>query len=383
MIQLSRKQKTELVAIFGYLNNHATAVLEEIADDVSVQFFYWRDFPKFRADNNWTIPAGAKKLSLLRPIAFAKNCWQIFRSPAVYFHGITVPALLSILMLGIVARLGACRKVFVASEGLKNTPSKIKQRLLRFFLNHKNIIHLGIGYRSSQDYFECGLTKWSFRKFAFCEKYDPVTLTQDTRQGPFKILSVGQLIVRKNHSRLIQAVAKLDAPASVSVDIAGNGPREEALIAEAKSLGIESQFNFAGFCDHDQLNAFFRNADIFVLQSNYDGWGVVVGHAAHFGLPILISPSVRAGQDFLVQHGHNGFITETADDLANAISQLVNDSALRALMGQRSLELSEIWGIANVSKRLGLLLKDPDSTFETGPFSPAKINVFLKQKHHE
>lgn len=376
----------ELVAIFGYLNNHATAALEELAHSnpaYSVKFYYLLDFPAFRAENNWKIPAGAQKLCLKHPAKLLRGIRHAISAPNIYFHGFTTPRFYMALLLWIVIHLGKCQRILVASEGLKKNPGKSMRLFLRYLLNHKKIVHLGIGAGASNDFYNIGFKKWTFLKYAFCEKYDSeqqrlVDSKTADGSGPFKILSVGQLIERKNHSRLIRAISLLSDPTKVIVDIAGSGPLEEDLTAEVNLLSIKDQIKFRGFCDHATLNQLFSEADLFVLQSHYDGWGVVVGHAAHFGLPIIVSPRVRSGEGFLVEPSVNGFITPSDRELADRIEELLIDIPLRTSMRQRSLELAKLWGVKSVAKRLGQLLENPSVVFETGPFSSGSLHERLR-----
>ena len=65
------------------------------------------------------------------------------------------------------------------------------------------------------------------------------------------------------------------------------------------------RITYAGFQPPEELPRFFAEADVFVLPSRYDGWGVVVNQALGAGLPILCSDRVGAGAD-LVEDEANG-----------------------------------------------------------------------------
>ena len=77
----------------------------------------------------------------------------------------------------------------------------------------------------------------------------------------------------------------------------------------------------------------FAQADVFVLPSRYDGWGVVVNQALAAGLPIITSDEVGAGFD-LVEPGSNGFRVRAGevDDLHRAQRDLGLDRDLLALV---------------------------------------------------
>jgi glycosyltransferase involved in cell wall biosynthesis len=373
---MTSKNRTKLIAVFAYLNNHATCTLELLQDsrsDIDLEYLYWQDIPEFRKNNEWKIPDRATRLKLSRPWHFLKNSLRLLRSEKVYFHGFSTPRVAMACLLLSVICFGRCEKIIVASEGLKKKPSRLRKTIMTLFLNSPRIVHLGIGHRAAQDYFEAGLTRWNFRKFCFCEAYPEVEFVETRRSGPLNVLSVGQLIERKNHLRLINAVANLSDPRQVVARIAGDGPLRSELEAVATERGIQDQVSFEGFCTHEQLHDLFQQADVFVLQSHYDGWGVVVGHAAHYGLPIIVSDLVRSGQDFLVEDGVNGFISRSDDDLTRQLEILIGDQELQQKMRLESQKKSKLWNIETTSKRLGMLLDDFRVRFDSGPLSPALV----------
>jgi glycosyltransferase involved in cell wall biosynthesis len=117
--------------------------------------------------------------------------------------------------------------------------------------------------------------------------------------------------------------------------------REAELPHMLKSVPAEvrARIEFAGFQPPEELPRFFARADVFVLPSRHDGWGVVVNQALGAGLPILCSDRVGGAHD-LVRREVNGLTFPARDP-----------EALRAAM-QRIIsepELIERWGAASRS----------------------------------
>jgi glycosyltransferase involved in cell wall biosynthesis len=86
-------------------------------------------------------------------------------------------------------------------------------------------------------------------------------------------------------------------------------------------------------------------ADVFVLPSKEEPWGMVVAEAMCFGLPVITSDRVGAAMD-LVKDGYNGFIFPAGNskELANCIEKLINlSSEERLLFGKRSKEIITQW----------------------------------------
>ncbi len=104
--------------------------------------------------------------------------------------------------------------------------------------------------------------------------------------GP-ALLSVGHLIERKGHDRVIAALTHLPG---VSLLIAGEGPLRAALQAGAARLGLAHRVRFLGAVPHAELAAVYGAADALVLASSREGWANVLLEAMACGTPVVASP---------------------------------------------------------------------------------------------
>jgi glycosyltransferase involved in cell wall biosynthesis len=107
---------------------------------------------------------------------------------------------------------------------------------------------------------------------------------------------------------------------------------------------VRARIRYAGFQAPGALPEFFAQADVFVLPSRYDGWGVVVNQALGAGLPIIVSDRVGAGYD-LVRPGENGFVVPAGDQdaLAGAMRRYLSDETLRETHATSSLRRAPDW----------------------------------------
>ena len=117
--------------------------------------------------------------------------------------------------------------------------------------------------------------------------------------------------------------------------VAGDGRRRaeyEALVAERALEGVR----FLGFTAQPDLPELYAAADVFVLPSLVEPWGVVVNEAMASGLPVVVSDQVGASAD-LVEEGRNGHVVPAGDAgaLARALSDVLGDEARRREMGSR------------------------------------------------
>jgi glycosyltransferase involved in cell wall biosynthesis len=151
------------------------------------------------------------------------------------------------------------------------------------------------------------------------------------------ILWVGQIYPPKNFGRLVRAFAKLAGEFEHTLVIAGE-PRRDASgdLALVRELGLGDRVRFTGWLSHDDLPALYNLAELFVLPSLYEGFGIPLLEAMACGCPVVTSrtgspPEIVAGGALLVD-------PLDPDDIANAMARALRDPELRAALVQRGLE---------------------------------------------
>ncbi|CAI6036895.1 glycosyltransferase family 4 protein [Cohnella sp. JJ-181] len=145
----------------------------------------------------------------------------------------------------------------------------------------------------------------------------------------FRVVQVGQITLRKGFIYLLEAVRRLDDPEIEVVLLGGIGWRAiRDTIDRYRRLGIE--IRQAG---GDPLPA-LREAHLYVHASVEDGFGLAPLEAMATGLPAIVTD--QTGMQDLIDHGRDGLIVPSRDpsSLAEAISRLKGDEALRASMGE-------------------------------------------------
>jgi glycosyltransferase involved in cell wall biosynthesis len=148
------------------------------------------------------------------------------------------------------------------------------------------------------------------------------------------ILFCAKLQPWKRPADLLRAFAKIK-PAQGLLVYAGEGPLRASLEAEAAALGVATRVRFLGFANQTQLPAIYTSADLMVLPSMYDAFGVVVNEAMLCGCPVAASDHVGAARD-LIAHGRTGFVYPCGDtdSLAAILRQaLANRGQLSAIGG--------------------------------------------------
>ncbi len=135
----------------------------------------------------------------------------------------------------------------------------------------------------------------------------------------FLMLYVGQLIKRKGILQVLKALSKLHE-LDIGLLIVGSGPQEE-LKQFCQNQGLENVY-FEGFQQQDALPKYYALADVLILPSFEEVWGLVVNEALASGLYVLCSDRAGAAYD-LIKEGWNGalFNPSNVEELANLIRQ--------------------------------------------------------------
>ena len=180
-------------------------------------------------------------------------------------------------------------------------------------------------------------------------------LRQELRLTPGRpvILFASKLQPRKNAADLLAAFRRL--PALLPPDrrpyllIAGDGEARAALEAAAldqqQDLPQDLQdIRFLGFQNQTALPRLFALADVFVLPSRHEPWGLIVNEALAAGTPVIVSSDVGCHPD-LIRHGVNGFVFPTGDidALTRCLRDLLAAPAVARRMGVAAQQHLASW----------------------------------------
>ena len=123
------------------------------------------------------------------------------------------------------------------------------------------------------------------------------------------ILSVGELIARKNYGVAIDALSALDPRLKVDFCIAGIGDKEDELRQHIRDKGLDGKIRLLGF--REDISDLLHAADIFFFPSLQEGLPVAVMEAMACGLPIVCS-DIRGNTD-LIDEGLGGYLVKPTD----------------------------------------------------------------------
>lgn len=153
------------------------------------------------------------------------------------------------------------------------------------------------------------------------------------------IIYVGKLIERKNPLILAEAVEKIKSTIDVKLILVGSGGLESAIRSRLQAA-MGEDLVMPGFVNQGDLRRFYSLADVFVLPSLYETWGLVVNEAMEMGLPCIVSRSAGCAPD-LIREGVNGMLFDPRDvsGLADALRNILLNDELRSSMGYMSRQI--------------------------------------------
>lgn len=159
------------------------------------------------------------------------------------------------------------------------------------------------------------------------------------------ILAIGQFIHRKGFDVLMHAARNLDPDIGIYI-VGGEITDEYRKLRE--ELGL-ANVHFLSFQKKERLALLYKAADLFVLPTREDIWGLVINEALAYGLPTITTDRCVAGLE-LIEDGVNGYVVpvEDADALAEKI-QAVLASDLEK-MGRAALEKVRPYTLENMAK---------------------------------
>ena len=176
---------------------------------------------------------------------------------------------------------------------------------------------------------------------------------------PPHLLAVGAIVPRKGYDVLIRALTPLaDRPWTLTIV----GPvRDETLQASLQAqiidAGLQSRIRMAGGCSEAELDAIYATADIFVMPSLFEGYGMVLGEAMARGLPIVCTTGGAAAETA----PNAAALKVSPGDAAafsTAVARLLDDGTLRACMADAAWSAGLMlpsWDDA--AKRIAAVLK--------------------------
>ncbi|MEM1371709.1 MAG: glycosyltransferase family 4 protein [Pseudomonadota bacterium] len=176
-------------------------------------------------------------------------------------------------------------------------------------------------------------------KITFAEPgTDPAQRATGTAM-PMQLLAVGAISKRKGYDILIDALVPLADQLPWRLTITGAQDRfpqvAEALQRQIGQSGLQDQVNLAGVVVPATLNRFYDSADLFVMPSLFEGYGMVLAEAMARGLPIICTTG-GAASETVPDAAAIKVAPGDADQLRDALHKAMTDKKLRSQLADAS-----------------------------------------------
>ena len=160
------------------------------------------------------------------------------------------------------------------------------------------------------------------------------------------VLSVGELIKRKNHQLVIRAIAQMENK-NIHYVLAGEGGEREQLLALSTQLGIQDRVHLLGY--RTDINELVGASDIFCLPSIHEGLPVALMEAMARGMPCAVS-RIRGNIDLIDEKGGTFFSVDSVQECESAILDLTN--ADRTQMRQHNTNVIRGYSLETVLEKM-------------------------------
>lgn len=156
------------------------------------------------------------------------------------------------------------------------------------------------------------------------------------------VLFLSRLHYKKRPDLLIESLARLtEQNSEFHLILAGSGEPEylNYLHNLVSSKGLTSQTTFAGFVSGEDKDILLQGADIFVLPSFSENFGVAVAEAMAVGLPVIVTPNVQIAAEIATEQA--GLVAEgEVESMSGAIARLLQSPELRQQLGSNGQRLA-------------------------------------------
>ena len=168
------------------------------------------------------------------------------------------------------------------------------------------------------------------------------------------LLYTGRIHKSKGLHYVLEAIKEIDCKLLIVGQDVGY---KEELVRISKELNIENKLDFAGCLPDEEFIASYYASDVFVLFSEWEGFGIVAIEAMAAGKPLVVSD--RGSLPFVVEDGKTGYVVpfEDVGALKEKLGLLLDDAKKRNVMGDAGKKNSKQYAWDNIIKVLSKVYK--------------------------
>ena len=175
--------------------------------------------------------------------------------------------------------------------------------------------------------------------------------------GEKVLLYVGRVEPLKGLDLLVETAAQMESGEENfrMMVVGGGGPGEpetDRVRRLAEERQVDGLIDFVGRVDHDELPLYYNAADVCVVPSYYESFGLVALESMACGTPVIATRV--GGLPTIVHHGHTGYLKSwrCPEAFANSVEMIISSSALQESMGAAARRRAELMGWGNVASMI-------------------------------
>lgn len=243
--------------------------------------------------------------------------------------------------------------------GMISSESHIKRTIKKYFMSD------AIGYFSpskmSDDFLNCYGANSKIWRYPFTSVYEKDILTCVTPEDEKLrirtelgikeekiVLAVGQFIYRKGFDILLKCAKELNH-LDIGFYFVGGIATEEYL--EFKEKNNLTNVHFTGFKSKTELANYYKMADVFVLPTREDIWGLVVNEALSYGLPVITTDNCNAGLE-MICNDYNGYIVQVEEfkPIIDYLKKIFSDKKLQQTLSINALQTARKYTLEEMAR---------------------------------
>ncbi|KKQ53692.1 MAG: Glycosyltransferase [Candidatus Falkowbacteria bacterium GW2011_GWC2_38_22] len=223
--------------------------------------------------------------------------------------------------------------VIKKSDSIRVVSNRIKDYLIvNFYVKPEKIINVPV--------------------YTACEEFEKVN--KINKEDNFVFLNLGRFVKQKNLPLLLNAFSQvIKKHSEARLILIGRGPEEKNLKNICAELKIENAVEFLDWTEN--VKDCYAEADVYVLPSNYEGWGRVIIEAAATGLPIVMTDVGCAGEAVINEESALISSVNDLDGFTKNMLRIIEDKDLRLRLSESAIQA--IKKLPNKDETLGLYLE--------------------------
>ena len=219
-----------------------------------------------------------------------------------------------------------------SSDAVVAQSSNTRENALKYYKTHREIEIIPLGFVSPHFH------KRSRRELGISE-------------NEMIIISVGRVVKRKGYEEALRALKRIEHIDNWRYIIIGDGPERKNLEELAKELKIQNRVIFTGYIEEELKYQYLNIADIYLLSSYHEGFGICLQEAMFSGLSIVSTDN--GGQMDFLKDEENALIVPVRDvgGMAKALERLIFDEDLRRSMKENNQDKIKEFYIDTIAER--------------------------------